>query len=206
MFPWVLALVYVPRPRDRSGISSGSSGPRINASLSTLLGLCLLSVTMICWEILLSKGQEWDWFGDPFFRVQTLSGVFVLGLAGLIYRELSLRNPLIALRSLADRNFRCCCIIIFCAYGVLYANTVSLPALLQSLFGYNATTSGLVLSPAGIFAIAVLIIVGAALTRGVDARYLMAGGLRSRWPLETTGCHISILRSVRGRLSGRGWC
>jgi DHA2 family multidrug resistance protein len=141
------------------------------------LGLGLLSVTMVCWEILLSKGQQWDWTGDPFLRVQTLMILFVAGLAGLIYRELRLSNPLIALRTLADRNFRTCCIIIFCAYGVLYANTVSLPALLQSLFGYDATTSGLVLSPAGVFAIVVLVVAGAALSRGVDARYLMAGGL-----------------------------
>ena len=41
--------------------------------LSTTLGLCLLSVTMVSWEIMLSKGQEWDWFGDPFYRVQTLA-------------------------------------------------------------------------------------------------------------------------------------
>lgn len=141
------------------------------------LGLCLLSVTMVCWEVMLSKGQQWDWLGDPFFRVQTLFILFVLGLGGLIYRELHLRNPLIALRTLADRNFRACCIIIFCAYGVLYANTVSLPALLQSLFGYNATVSGLVLSPAGIFAIATMLVVGIALSRGADARYLMAAGL-----------------------------
>jgi len=142
-----------------------------------LLGLCLLSVTMVCWEVMLSKGQEWDWLGDPFLRVQTLLTLFALGLGGLIYRELHQRNPLIALRTLKDRNFRACCIIIFCAYGVLYANTVSLPALLQTLFGYNATVSGLVLSPSGIFAIMMLLIVGALLSRGVDARYLMAAGL-----------------------------
>ena len=142
-----------------------------------LLGLCLLSVTMVCWEIMLSKGQQWDWLGDPFLRVQTLLLLFVLGLSGLIYHELRLRNPLIALRTLADRNFRTCCIIIFCAYGVLYANTVSLPALLQTLFGYNATTSGLVLSPSGLFAIIMLVVVGVVLSRGVDARYPMAAGL-----------------------------
>ncbi len=141
------------------------------------LGLCLLSVTMVCWEVMLSKGQEWDWLGDPFFRVQTLLTLFLLCLGGLIYRELHLRNPLVALRTLTDRNFRACCIVIFCAYGVLYANTVSLPALLQSLFGYNATVSGLVLSPAGLFAIATMLVVGLALSRGVDARPLMAGGL-----------------------------
>ena len=141
------------------------------------LGLSLLAVTMTSWEVLLSKGQEWDWFGDPFLRVQTLAVLFVLGLVGLIVRETRYDNPLINFRTLKDRNFLVCCVIIFCAFATLYANTVSLPALLQSLFGYDATTSGLVLSPAGIFAIIVLAIVGRLLGRGVDARYLMATGL-----------------------------
>ena len=141
------------------------------------LGLSLLAVTMTSWEVFLSKGQEWDWFGDPFLRVQTLALLFVLGLGGLIVRETRYDNPLINFRTLKDKNFRVCCIIIFCAFATLYANTVSLPALLQSLFGYDATTSGLVLSPAGVFAIIVLVIVGRLLGRGVDARYLMAAGL-----------------------------
>jgi MFS transporter, DHA2 family, multidrug resistance protein len=141
------------------------------------LGLCLLSITMVSWEIMLSKGQEWDWLGDPFYRVQTLLILFVVCLSGLIYRELRIANPLINFRTLLDRNFRSCCVIIFCAYGVLYANTTTLPALLQSLFGYDATTSGLVLSPAGIAAVAILLVVGILLSRGVDARYPMAVGL-----------------------------
>jgi DHA2 family multidrug resistance protein len=141
------------------------------------LGLCLLSLTMVCWEILLSKGQEWDWFGDPFWRVQIVAFLFLFGLIGLIYREMRFANPLVNFRTLKDRNFRSCCIIIFCTFGVLYANTTTLPGLLQSLFGYDATTSGLVLSPAGLFSVVVLFIVGALLTRGVDARVLMACGL-----------------------------
>jgi DHA2 family multidrug resistance protein len=139
------------------------------------LGLCLLSVTMVSWEVVLSKGQEWDWLGDPFWRVQTL--LFLLCLGGLLYHELRIANPLINVRTLVDRNFRACCLIIFCAYGVLYANTTTLPGLLQSLFGYDTTTSVLVLSPAGVFALAVLFVVGLLLTRGVDARYLIAVGL-----------------------------
>ena len=141
------------------------------------LGLMLLSVTMVCWEVVLSKGQEWDWLGDPFYRVHVMLGLFVCCLLGLIYRELKIANPLINFRTLKERNFRACCIIIFCAYGVLYANTTTLPSLLQSLFGYDATTSGLVLSPAGIFAVMVLLVVGTLLSRGMDARYPMAVGL-----------------------------
>ncbi len=140
-------------------------------------GLCLLAVTMVSWEILLSKGQEWDWLGDPFLRVQTLLMLFVLCLLALIRRELRIPAPLINFRTLADRNFRPCCLIIFCAFGVLYANSTLLPGLLQSLFGYDATTSGLVLSPAGIFSVVMLFLIGLLLKRGVDARHLMATGL-----------------------------
>ena len=39
------------------------------------------------------------------------------------------------------------------------------------------TTSGLVLSPAGLFAVMMLFVVGVSLSRGVDARYFMAAGL-----------------------------
>ena len=149
---------------------------RQNRAFDTL-GLSLLAVTMTSWEVLVSKGQEWDWFGDPFLRVQGLALLFVLGLVGLIIREKRYDNPLINFRTLKDPNFRVCCMIIFCAFATLYANSVSLPALLQSLFGYDATTSGLVLSPAAIFSIIMLVIVGWLLGRGVDARYLMAAGL-----------------------------
>ncbi|HEX5243147.1 MAG TPA: DHA2 family efflux MFS transporter permease subunit, partial [Tepidisphaeraceae bacterium] len=142
------------------------------------LGLILLCLTMVCWEILLSKGQEWDWFGDPFWRVQTLTFLFVIGLVGLIVRETRFTSaPIVNFRVLKERSFRACCIIIFFAFAVLYANTTMLPGMLQSLFGYDATTSGLVLSPAGIFAIGVLLVVGFLLGRQFDARWFIMSGL-----------------------------
>jgi MFS transporter, DHA2 family, multidrug resistance protein len=33
----------------------------------------------------ISKGQEWDWPSDPFWRVQTLAILFVVGLVGMIF-------------------------------------------------------------------------------------------------------------------------
>jgi DHA2 family multidrug resistance protein len=149
---------------------------KAHAAFDTV-GLILLSLVMVAWEVLLSKGQEWDWFGDPFWRVQALTAIFAIGLFALIVRETGIENPLINFRTLRDRNFRASCVIIFCAFGVLYANTTTLPAMLQTLFGYDATTSGLVLSPAGIFAVIMLFIVGALLSRGMDARYAIGAGL-----------------------------
>jgi DHA2 family multidrug resistance protein len=141
------------------------------------IGLGLLVLIMSCWEVMLSKGQEWDWYNDPFWRVQTLFILFVLGLGALIFRELRIANPVVNFRPLGERNFASCCIIIFCAYGVLYGASTSLPALLQSLFGYDAYVSGLVQSPSGIFSIIGLIVVGALIGRGFDARWLIAAGL-----------------------------
>src|SRR6185437_11592215 len=78
---------------------------------------------------------------------------------------------------LHERNFAASCIIIFCAYAVLYGASTSLPGLLQSLFGYDAYVSGLVQSPSGVFAILVMLVVGFLLGRGTDARWLVGGGL-----------------------------
>lgn len=141
------------------------------------IGLSLLVIVIVCWEVTLSKGQEWDWLGDPFWRVQTLMILFAAGLSGLIFWEVRHPNPVVNFRPLRERNFIACCIIIFCAYAVLYASSTSLPALLQSLFGYDALSAGLVMSPAGFFAVITMPLVGRALGRGTDARWVIAAGL-----------------------------
>jgi DHA2 family multidrug resistance protein len=142
-----------------------------------ILGLTLLAMTMVCWEVVLSKGQEWDWFNDAFGRIQILSALFLVGATSLVVWETRHSSPIVNFRPLLDRNFAPCCLIIFCAFGVLYGSSTLLPALLESLFGYDAFHAGLVLSPAGAFTIIALIVVGALLGRGMDARWLIAIGL-----------------------------
>ena len=141
------------------------------------IGLSLLAIVIISWEVMLSKGQEWDWLGDPFWRVQTLVISLVVGLVALIFWELRHRNPVVNFRALGERNFAACCIIIFCAYLALFAATKSLLGLLQTLFGYDALKTGLVMSPSGIFAVLAMPIVGRLIGLKVDARWLIAAGL-----------------------------
>jgi MFS transporter, DHA2 family, multidrug resistance protein len=141
------------------------------------IGLSLLVIVMVSWEVMLSKGQEWDWLSDPFWRVQTLAIFAAVGLVGLVVWELRHRNPVVNFRPLRERNFAACCVIIFFAYLVLYGASTSLPGLLQSLFGYDAMSAGLVMSPAGVAAILAMPVVGFMLGRGTDARWLIAAGL-----------------------------
>jgi DHA2 family multidrug resistance protein len=109
--------------------------------------------------------------------VQTLVILLVLGLIFLVFREMRIANPIVNLRVLGERNFRMSCIIVSSAFAVLYAASISLPGLLQTLFGYDALAAGLVLSPAGVSSITMLVVVGFLLGRGVDARWLIAAGL-----------------------------
>ena len=142
-----------------------------------LIGLGFLALTMSCWEIVLSKGQQWDWLGDPFWRVQTLIVLFVLGLSCFVFRELWTSHPIVNLSVMKDRNFVVCCVILFCSFGILYAVSISLPAMLQTLFGYDAFHAGLVLSPGGFSSILVMVIAGILMSRQVDVRWLIAAGL-----------------------------
>ena len=143
------------------------------------IGLSLLVIVMVSWEVMLSKGQEWDWLGDPFWRVQTLAICFTVGLVALVFWELRHRSPVVNFRPLRERNFAACCAIIFCAYAALYASSTLLPGLLQSLFGYDALSAGLIMSPAGFFAVLAMPIIGRLLGKGIDARWLIAAGLLS---------------------------
>jgi DHA2 family multidrug resistance protein len=141
------------------------------------IGLGLLALVIASWEVMLSKGQEWDWLGDPFWRVQTLLIVFVLALAGLLYRELTFASPVINFRVLRERNFAVSCCITFGALAALYAVSIALPLLLLTWFGYDAYAAGRVLWPAGVLSIFVLLVVGRLLSWGIDARWLIASGL-----------------------------
>src|SRR5262245_3852733 len=85
------------------------------------IGLGLLALVLSSWEIFLSKGQEWDWLGDPFWRIQTLVILMVVGLAILVFWELRTASPIIEFRVLRDRNLAVACVVLFCSFAVLYA-------------------------------------------------------------------------------------
>ncbi|HEV7733676.1 MAG TPA: DHA2 family efflux MFS transporter permease subunit [Candidatus Binatia bacterium] len=168
------------------------------------IGLGLLALTMASWEIVLSKGQEWDWLGDPFWRVQTLLIILAVAAVCLVVRELTIDQPVVDLRVLRERNLAVSCVIIFSAFAVLYAATTTLPSLLQTLFGYDAYLSGLVMSPAGFFSIAMMAVVGALLGRGTDARWLIAAGLlvvsAGSWWMSTMNLDIEPFQVIWPRV------
>ena len=114
------------------------------------IGLGLVSIGLGSLEVLYAKGQEWDWFGDPFWRAQTFFVAMVIGLGAFVIWELRHPNPMVNLRLLGERNFLACGLIIYVSFAVLYGSNVDTPQMLQELFGYDAFRAGLVLSPVGV--------------------------------------------------------
>ncbi len=97
---------------------------------------------MVSWEVMLSKGQEWDWLRDPFWRVQTLAVLSGVGLVALVLWELRHRSPVINFRPLRERNFAACCIIVSAPICALRRQHLVARHCFQFLFGYDAERQG----------------------------------------------------------------
>jgi DHA2 family multidrug resistance protein len=138
-------------------------------------GLALISIGLAAMEIVLDRGQELDWFGNTF--ICWASGIAVFCLVGAVVWELRAKNPVVNVHLLKERNFLFCCIIVLGMYTALYASTFLLPQFMQQLMGYDATTAGIALSPAGVVTMLEVPLVGWMLSRGTDARRLIFCGL-----------------------------
>ena len=69
------------------------------------IGLILVSIGLGSLEVVYAKGQEWDWFGDPFWRVQTFFALMVFGLVSFVIWELRHPKPMVNLRLLRRSKF-----------------------------------------------------------------------------------------------------
>ena len=138
------------------------------------MGLGLLSVGLGCLQVVLDKGEQEDWFGSRWITWMTVAAVFAL-LAVIIW-ELRLKEPLVDLRLLKNRNFALATTTMFFLGFVLYASTMLLPLFLQTLMGYDAMLSGLVLSPGGLVVLCAMPLVGRLIGK-YQARWLLMFGL-----------------------------
>jgi hypothetical protein len=68
------------------------------------IGLGLVPIGLGSLEVIYAKGQEWDWFGDPFWRAQTFFAAAVIGLVAFAIWELRHPNPMVNLRLLERRT------------------------------------------------------------------------------------------------------
>ena len=137
-------------------------------------GIGLLVLGMASLQIMLDKGQEEDWFSSHF--ITTLAVLAVVGLGGLIVRELMTSNPIIDLSVFRYRSYAIGTFLMTVVGFVLYGSTVLLPLLMQELLGYTATHAGITNFPRGFASFLAMPFIGI-LTNKVDTRKLLFSGV-----------------------------
>jgi DHA2 family multidrug resistance protein len=138
------------------------------------IGLALVAIGLGCLQIVLDKGQQDDWFQSPL--IVTVSAIAISCLSMAVVWLLKQKNPIIELRLLKLRSFGLACVLIFFMGFGLYSSSALLPLLVQSQFGYDATLSGMILSPGGV-AVVCLMPIAARLVNRIEARRLIRVGL-----------------------------
>ena len=138
------------------------------------MGLGLLATGLGSLEVVLDEGQREDWFASNF--IITFAILTAVCLVAVVFWELRHDHPIIDFRILKERNYTLATAAMLVLGFVLYASTALLPLFLQTLLGYTALLSGLVLSPGGLVVVFCLPFVGQLLRR-VEARWLVITGV-----------------------------
>src|SRR5438105_693448 len=138
------------------------------------IGFGLLALGLGALQVVLDKGEREDWFETRYILILTV--ISVICLIAVYFWELRHKNPIVEVGLFGDRTFLMACVMLFMVGFVLYATTLLLPQLAQTLMGYTAELAGLMIMPGGLALIMVLPLVGFLLTR-FDARLMIALGL-----------------------------
>jgi DHA2 family multidrug resistance protein len=138
------------------------------------VGFGLLALGLGALEIVMDEGQREDWFASNFIVIFTV--IMVVCLVAVVFWELRHAHPVIDFRVLKERNYTLATLSMLVLGFVLYGSTALLPLFLQTLLGYTATLSGMVLSPGGIVIILCMPVVGI-LVRKYEPRWLVIFGV-----------------------------
>lgn len=139
-----------------------------------IVGYSSIVVAMACMQIVLDKGQQWNWFDTTW--ICWLTGICIFSFVLFYVWELEYKYPVIDIRVFKDRNFMFGTLASSFINVMLYSTLLLVPMFVQSLLGYSPSMSGLTMFPRAIICLIGLIVVGE-ISRFVEARLLATIGL-----------------------------
>ncbi len=138
------------------------------------IGLALIVIGVGCFQYVLDKGQESDWFASSLIRTMFIIGVPTL--LGFFLWEWFHNDPIVDVRLVKNRNFGTAVFFSFTLGMVLFGSTVLIPEFLQASLGYTAERAGMALSPAGFVLMFMMPVAGWIVSTKVDPRLLISIG------------------------------
>ncbi len=137
-------------------------------------GLGLLALGIAALQIMLDKGQEDDWFGSRF--IVTLCVIAVVMLLLFVWRQLTVRHPIVHLHLLRYRSFAVGASLGAVLGFVLFGSLVLLPLFMQQLLNFSPLQAGIWTSPRGLGSMLLMPVAGYLLGRAWDSRWLLFAG------------------------------
>ncbi|HVI47055.1 MAG TPA: DHA2 family efflux MFS transporter permease subunit [Chitinophaga sp.] len=137
-------------------------------------GILLLVVAVGSLQTVLEKGEEKDWFATGYITVLTVTAL--VGIALFIWRELRTDHPVVNLRLFRYRSFSAGMVTSF-VFGIgLYGSVFIFPQFCQTLLGFSAQQTGLLLLPGQLFTVMLMPTVGKLLKKGIAPQWFVIAG------------------------------
>lgn len=138
-----------------------------------IIGYTSIVIAMGCMQIVLDKGQQYNWFDTPWICWTT--GLCILSFVFFYVWELEYKYPVIDIRVFKDRNFLVGTFISSFINVMLYSTLLLVPMFVQSLLGYSPSMSGLAMFPRSVICLIGLLAAGE-ISRFVKPKILAAIG------------------------------
>jgi len=139
-----------------------------------ITGYMAIVVAMGCMQVVLDKGQQFNWFDEPW--VCWTTGVCIFAFVFFYVWELEYKYPVIDIRVFKDRNFLVGTFMSSFINVMLYSTLLLVPMFVQSLLGYSPSMSGLTMFPRAIVCLIGLILAGE-ISKYIKAKVLAGTGL-----------------------------
>lgn len=137
-------------------------------------GLIFMAGFLGSLEYVLEEGPQYEWLQDTSVAVCATLGV--VSAIAFFARVLTAKEPIVDIRTFADRNFAVGCLLSFCVGIGLYGLTYMYPRYLAEVRGYSALMIGETMFVSGATMFITAPLVGRLMQR-VDMRYIIAAGL-----------------------------
>jgi DHA2 family multidrug resistance protein len=165
------------------------------------VGFILVAFFLGCLEVTLDRGEREDWFSSP--MIVTTAILSAAAFLAFIPWELSRKDPIVAIRLFANRNFAIANVFMLLMGLIVFGTTQFIPQLLQEVLGYTATNAGLALTMGGGATLLMMPIAGF-LSGRVDPRYLIAFALviqgLAMWNMSQLNTQMSFDDAAIARL------
>ncbi|MFM2136127.1 MAG: hypothetical protein RL021_1527 [Bacteroidota bacterium] len=137
-------------------------------------GILFLTVGVGSLQFVLERGETEDWFETEY--IIWLTFIAAAGLFAFVIRELRTPHPVVNLRILKSRSLAIGMVTTFILGFGLFGSVFVFPVFCQSLLGFSAQQTGMLLIPGGLCTIFMMPMIGKMLQRGVPPQILSTFG------------------------------